>query len=119
MPVLYPDIIRDILVNFDRVTLCRLQIVNKRFNLIIVKQFTNAPPYLILDTLFYESGWRIRMQRRLTTLSVTFTVLQATKFIRTWNLFCDCDEDFTRIELSRISHIILENAHVGVFFYRT
>ncbi|KAI1733145.1 hypothetical protein Ddc_02058 [Ditylenchus destructor] len=108
IPVLYFDILRDVLVNFDRKTLCRLQIVNKRFNLIIEKEFNNSPPYLILPEFkFGYRNWTMEVEKGL-TVAVDLRVLQGiitSKFIRFRSLNASYSDNFHLLQQLVMNHM--------------
>ncbi|KAI1693120.1 hypothetical protein DdX_20837 [Ditylenchus destructor] len=119
IPLLYFDIIRDVLANFDRKTLCRLQIVNKHFSVIIVKEFNKTPPYLILRELNYANGqWKMKVGRGLRRVDPTIVQkIIASKFIRFKYSSIFCDEDFNPTQLLAMKHV-WENRDMGVLWTR-
>ncbi|KAI1722420.1 hypothetical protein Ddc_06577 [Ditylenchus destructor] len=118
IPVLYFDIIRDVLSNFDRKGLFRLMIINKRFNLIINQEFNANPPYLIMSTLNrYNSQWTMKVGNNLRE-PVDLTVFQkiiASKFIRFRQVHIDCDAEFHPMQLLTMSHL-WQNGNLSVIW---
>ncbi|KAI1691748.1 hypothetical protein DdX_21660 [Ditylenchus destructor] len=107
IPVLCYDIVRDVFANFDRKTLCRMQIVNKRFNFVIEKEFNNSAPYLILPELQYAYyQWTMDVGKVL-YVDVDLTVFQkivASKFIRFRLLNVIYDMGFNPMKLLTVRH---------------
>ncbi|KAI1711266.1 hypothetical protein Ddc_12963 [Ditylenchus destructor] len=128
IPVLHYDTLRDILANFDRKTLCRLQDVNIRFNLIIDREFKDSPPYLVFRKLWIKSladhtrhlndDSEMWVGSR-SSVPVTSTVLQniaASRFIRFDHLYFLCNEHFHPNEILPMSHA-WENGVLSLLWY--
>ncbi|KAI1706223.1 f-box domain-containing protein [Ditylenchus destructor] len=112
------EVIRDIFSNLDRKTLCLMQIVCKRFNLIIEKEFNGTPPYLILHKLMdgswlngsYEQiMWSVQIEDNSSVRKTlpTLNKLAKCKFIRfkeTYFFFYHNDS-FTPMDILPISHV--------------
>ncbi|KAI1692672.1 hypothetical protein Ddc_23431 [Ditylenchus destructor] len=108
IPVVCYDIVRDVFGNFDRNTLCRMLIVNKRFKFIIEKEFNNSAPFIILPELQYAySRWTMDIGKVL-TVPVDLTVFQkivASKFVRFQLLSVIYDMGFKPMKLLTIRHV--------------
>ncbi|KAI1701960.1 f-box domain-containing protein [Ditylenchus destructor] len=127
--VLCFEVIRDIFSNLDRKTLCLMQIVCKRFNLIIEKEFNAIPPYLILHKLtdgsrlngsYEQIMWSIQIEDNSSPRKTlpTLNKLAKCKFIRfkeTYFFFYP-NHNFTPMDILPISHV-WENGFLKVCIF--
>ncbi|KAI1705901.1 cytochrome p450 domain-containing protein [Ditylenchus destructor] len=118
IPAHYSDIVLDVLRNFDRNTLCQLQIINKYFNCIIKKAFDNTPPYsTFLQLYYFMNHWEMEVNNGLKVL-VDSTLLKkiiTLKFVRFRHLLIYIDENFNTMQFLSMSMARIAG-HYFLFF---